>query len=129
MFPLRSFFILFDCINRRVNRNKRERCACLIIKGDPICSVTIVTRIRRGLIHILCWITEGGEGLTLAAFPRHPLGPVYPLVQWIHHTFFAREVHRDSHQNQAVFCLMVTRCSFFRGKGVGASWLPHTCIY
>jgi hypothetical protein len=75
MSPLLSFFIPFVRISRRVNRNKAERCACLIKEGEPISSVSIVTRIRRGLPHTLLWIPEVGEGLTFAVFPRHPLGP------------------------------------------------------
>ena len=75
MSPLLSFFIPFACISRRVNRNKTERCACLLIERELISSVSIVTSIRRGLPHTLRWIPEVGEGLTFAAFPRHPLWP------------------------------------------------------
>jgi hypothetical protein len=60
MSPLLSFFIPFACISRRVNRNKTERCACLIIEREPFSSVSIVTRIWRGLPPTLRRIPEVG---------------------------------------------------------------------
>ena len=53
MSPLLSFSIRFACISPRVTRNKTKLCACLIEEGEPISSVSIVTRIRRGLPHTL----------------------------------------------------------------------------
>jgi hypothetical protein len=117
MSPWLSFFTHFLCISRRVNRKITLCCACLTKGGE----LNIVTRLRRGLPHTLGWITKVGEGLSFAALPRPPLGPVYPFVKPIYHTFCAQELHLDQLQAHTVFCLMVTRCSCLGGKGVGAS--------